>query len=255
MKLLTTLFLIIFMNLGLMAQDNKSGQITYEQIKVYDFNVYQDDARWAAYIADLPKEGRLKYVLTFNKDQSIYELDESDQAPLSRELQGALGKANYAKGPQTKTKQTFFNAAQLEKIEMVEFMTRNFLVKSDMPAIAWKLTSERKKILDYVCLGAEMEKDGVTYTAWFSAQIPISAGPSTFNGLPGLILGVEKDNEIFVLATAVDLSPIGDNLQSKLKDGKQLSDTDFEQTVVEKIKEFKASKKNKTGAKKLTGKG
>lgn len=55
----------------------------------------------------------------------------------------------------------------------------------------WSLLPETISILGYTCQKAETEFRGRTYTAWFTSQIPVDAGPYKFRGLPGLILKVE----------------------------------------------------------------
>ena len=64
-------------------------------------------------------------------------------------------------------------------------MTRKFLIDSEMTPILWKLTSKRKKVMDYVCMGAEIKEGDDTITAWFSAGIPVSAGPEIYYSLLG----------------------------------------------------------------------
>lgn len=228
------------------AQDNSSGFVTYEQIFDYDFGNFNSNPAWEAYVADLPKQGKAKFVLSFNGNLAFYEKDMSVESSGGQKLQNALAKGNYGKGPKTETQQVFYNFEKGKQTEQIEFMTRHFLVESELTNPAWKLTTKRKKVLDYVCLGAEMTHGDEVYTAWFSSEIPVSAGPEGYYGLPGLVLAVEKNNEIFMLATQVDLSANPTNLESMLKEGKKMNRKNFDATVVEKTEEYKASMKNKS---------
>lgn len=80
------------------------------------------------------------------------------------------------------------------------FKQDNFLIKK-ANSLNWEITSETKKIDAFVCykaiykekiinrLGEEKERE---IAAWFTPDIPYSFGPLEFNGLPGLILELEK---------------------------------------------------------------
>ncbi|EQB92813.1 GLPGLI family protein [Elizabethkingia anophelis] len=61
----------------------------------------------------------------------------------------------------------------------------------------WKITNEKKKILNHECIKAETKFRGRNYIAWFTKDIPISDGPYKFAGLPGLILEVYDDKDSF----------------------------------------------------------
>jgi GLPGLI family protein len=62
-------------------------------------------------------------------------------------------------------------------------------------SITWTLSkSETLKIGSYNCNKATADFRGRRYMAWYTEQIPVSAGPWKFNGLPGLILKVEDDS-------------------------------------------------------------
>lgn len=50
----------------------------------------------------------------------------------------------------------------------------------------WKITNEQEQILGYTTYKAQSASKGII--AWFCPDIPISAGPYLYNGLPGLIL-------------------------------------------------------------------
>ena len=54
----------------------------------------------------------------------------------------------------------------------------------------WTISSETDTILGLKCQKAVTEYGGRKYFAWFTSEIPISDGPYTFQGLPGLILQV-----------------------------------------------------------------
>lgn len=52
----------------------------------------------------------------------------------------------------------------------------------------WQITDEIKEIAGYSCRKAISNLMSYRFEAWFTEDIPVSAGPDKFDGLPGLIL-------------------------------------------------------------------
>lgn len=68
----------------------------------------------------------------------------------------------------------------------------NYLVSDTPPVIKWNLKyKETKKIGKYVCKKATAFFRGTDIEAYYTTEIPVSAGPFKFKGLPGLILEVK----------------------------------------------------------------
>lgn len=61
-------------------------------------------------------------------------------------------------------------------------------------AFAWELQEETDTVCGYLCKKATATYGGKTWTTWYAEEIPVTAGPWKFNGLPGLILAA-KDSE------------------------------------------------------------
>lgn len=61
----------------------------------------------------------------------------------------------------------------------------------------WEIVAENDTIFGYLCQKAKINYSGRHYTAWFTDQIPINDGPWKFVGLPGLILKVVDDQDLF----------------------------------------------------------
>ena len=58
----------------------------------------------------------------------------------------------------------------------------------------WDIKAETELIMGHTCQKAVAKYLGRTYTAWFTSDIPVSAGPWKLRGLPGLILRVTDSN-------------------------------------------------------------
>ncbi len=231
----------------IMAQN--SGIITYQKIVDYGIEPNGMD-RWDNFIKDLPKTGTFVYMLTFNEEASLFREDPRQRAEVSPLLQRALGGAARFNPPKVKVLQTYQHLGSAETVRQVEFMTRNFIVTESISTPEWKITSNKKKVLDYLCVGAEMQIGQEMLTAWFTSEIPVAFGPDGYHGLPGLILGIEKDGNMLALATKIDFSNAG-NVEVP-SSGQKIDGDAFEITVEEKTKEWKANSKG-AGSKKRGG--
>ena len=91
-----------------------------------------------------------------------------------------------------------------------EVFEEKFLVKDSIRKINWKLTNETRDIAGYPCRRANaLVLDSVYVVAFYTDKIPLSGGPETFTGLPGMILGVALPHEnITWFATKVTDMPL-----------------------------------------------
>ncbi|MCA6066540.1 GLPGLI family protein [Chryseobacterium sp. RG1] len=74
--------------------------------------------------------------------------------------------------------------------------SKEFFIYDKVPKPDWKIDEkETKKILGYNCIKATGIFRGSKVTAYFTKELPYSAGPFKFFGLPGLILDIRTDNK------------------------------------------------------------
>ncbi|UAB85385.1 GLPGLI family protein [Zunongwangia sp. SCSIO 43204] len=100
------------------------------------------------------------------------------------------------------------------KLVLDEFAGKKCIVLADKKKYnSWEITKEHKMILGYKCFKATMEYESydkymeplwIPVEAWFTPEISVSTGPLDFDGLPGLILEVTKDNMITYFATKIE---------------------------------------------------
>ena len=84
--------------------------------------------------------------------------------------------------------------------------------------------------------GIELPKE-ITITAWYTPEIPVNQGPETYWGLPGLILEV-NDGKTVILCSKVVLNS-KDKVEIKApKNGKLISQKEYDETVTKKMKEM-----------------
>ncbi|ROI05438.1 GLPGLI family protein [Chryseobacterium sp. G0240] len=88
-----------------------------------------------------------------------------------------------------KTKDFFFTGLNKEV---------KYFVHDQVAEPAWKIDeSKTKKILGYNCIQAKGIFRGSEITAYFTKELPYSAGPFKFYGLPGVILDIREENKNF----------------------------------------------------------
>ncbi|TSD62630.1 GLPGLI family protein [Inquilinus sp. KBS0705] len=87
-----------------------------------------------------------------------------------------------------------------------------FLVKDTVRKINWKITDETREIAGFTCRRANaIVMDSVYVVAFYSDEIPVSGGPESFTGLPGMILGVALPHDnITWFATKVTDMPVAE---------------------------------------------
>lgn len=80
-----------------------------------------------------------------------------------------------------------------------------YFIQDSLKPFVWKLTEETREIAGYHCRRANgLMFDSVYVVAFYTDEIPIRGGPESFNGLPGLILGLAlPDQHISIFAKSV----------------------------------------------------
>lgn len=272
---ISVLFSSSFKDKDLTDPQNKIGIQEFQGKAIYVSKSTMDLGRWGARMSEEQKkqvQARLKnrlekeYILSFNKEESLFYEDEQLDA-----MSGATdswGK-NFAPGKQYK------NVKTNTQIQNQEFYGKQFLVKDKLQDIKWQLEKETKQIGNYTCFKAtasiptsdltwydfswsrlrstndeETENDSTNTTieepkvamteveAWYSPQIPVGHGPSEYWGLPGLILEVSAGNTT-MLCTKLILNP-EEQIEIEAPDkGKEVTKAEYQETIVSKMKEFR----------------
>ena len=235
--------LLAMFSKDLYAQESLSGTVKYKQTTKFDFSLDENDPRsnsprWKDFVASVPDDANFAYVLNFSEGKALYKENDAEQEALDPGVQRAMHVMGMTSPPNAKLMQVYYNFEKNKKIELLELMTRNFVVESDIEVIAWKMGTERKKILDYICMSAELNIEHEEVKAWFTPQIPISIGPDKYSGLPGVVLAVEKNGETIFLATSVELTEPQQVDLAKPKDGSKVTQEELDKILAEKIKEF-----------------
>ncbi|MEO8146853.1 MAG: GLPGLI family protein [Bacteroidia bacterium] len=214
------------------AQKN-SGRVNYEE-KV-KLNIQLDSN--AMDMPDLPKEKTISTELLFTADASLYQLNKAKQKDESIDHEEDGNRVVIKMDiPDNKV---YYDIKNKKRIEQKDFMSRKFLIETTMDKSQWKLTGNQKTILNYPCQEATMTDNGKKIIAWFTSAIEAFSGPSVYIGLPGFVMAVDvNDGERTITATSVELQPIDQKLLVQPKEGKKVTQTEYDKIVEEKRKEM-----------------
>ena len=108
-------------------------------------------------------------------------------------------------------------------------LATDFVITDSLPKIKWRITNETREIAGFNCRRANaLILDSVYVVAFYTDEIVPKAGPESFTGLPGMILGVALPNEQ-ISWFANKYTPITDNSFKDLPTlkGKKITKTDL----------------------------
>ncbi len=213
-KNIITLFLVLFFGktvVGQYAYFPDRGTITFEKT-VFLKNLIK---RYGAYSKDeenrnafkglgeaAPENQVLRKTLKFSPDEVMYEHIAEDYPEVT---QGLMQMGIFESGISS-----YQNLKTKEFKSTFELGGERIVISDSMLKIKWKITNEYREIAGYQCRRANgLVLDSIYAVAFYTDQIPVSGGPSAFNGLPGMILGLAVPELHYnMFATKVELSPV-----------------------------------------------
>jgi GLPGLI family protein len=234
---------LVLFNNTLSAQHThfpKSGTIDFERkVNMYAIisrTINKDNEAFLtpafeAYKKTQPQFKTSKSVLSFANDKTLFT--PAEEEPVSGE--GFFG--NTPMSGQNNTIYTDFNTNT--GIFQKKVFDELFLVKDSTRKIKWKITDETREIAGISCRRANaIMLDSVYVVAFYAVEIPVPGGPESFNGLPGMILGVALPHEnISWFATKVNTVTSPPAL-SPPKKGKPMDSKGFKATLKAAFKDW-----------------
>jgi GLPGLI family protein len=104
---------------------------------------------------------------------------------------------------------------------------------------SWQFLPDVKQIQKYACKKAKIVKNGRTFSAWYSLDIPISQGPMRLHGLPGLIMELEEEGKyctIHFQSIEMDTKDVThESIKNYVQSKKPQSYTDYEKFMMKRI--------------------
>jgi|TARA_B110000902_G_scaffold225519_1_gene263576 GLPGLI family protein len=269
MKSLFT-FLLAIVTVTTFAQKDFQGKATYISKTTMDMSRFGDqmsEQQKKQMMARFKNYLEKTFTLNFNKIESSFKENVKLDAP------GSTGRRwgnNNGQGS------IYKNLKDKEMIEDVEQFSKRFLVVEPMDQPKWEMGTETKKIGQFTCYKATMvkvdnkvdwgsmfsrrgnnkKKDStktvttkeavkmIAVTAWYTPQIPVSSGPETYFGLPGLILEI-NEGRTTMLCTEIVLNPSEIIEIKKPTKGKEVNREDYNKIVKEKTEEIREQFKSR----------
>jgi GLPGLI family protein len=252
---------LIFITSNVMAQDFQ-GVATYKSHR--QMNIQMDSTQVNSemqerMMAMMKKQFEKTYLLTFNKEESLYKEDEQLEAPQMSGMQMVMVDTGGSDILFKNTKdETYTNQN--------EVFGKVFLIEDKLEKRDWVLSNETKNIGEYTCYKATMtreqpvergfirindessgsdeeeeetepEMEEITVTAWYAPEIPVNNGPGQYQGLPGLILEV-NDGSLTLMCSKIVLNPKDQVSISKPSKGKKVNQEKFDKIMEKKMQEM-----------------
>ncbi len=182
MKAITPIKLTL---IGLLLTASASAQEAQKAIaKVhYVFTHVNDTTQREKFLRDevvtyLGSEG--SYYTSYSKTRANEEIEKQMKDP------GFDGNLTITRSTSGIPQSYLFEEEKL--LEVVTIAGDNFVLENEYPTLDWTIGEETKTIGGYSCQIATTSFKGRAYSAWFTSELPFSAGPWKLRGLPGLIL-------------------------------------------------------------------
>lgn len=218
-----------------LVMGQNSGEITYKETIRIEIELPEGMEQFANMV---PSEQSFQKVLLFDATQNLYkdaEKKNGEENETSSEEDGVQMKIAFS----SPDNQLYCNTENGRTLERRSFMEKKFLIEGKAKRYKWEMTGEQKNILDYTCQKAIYKDTSKTVVAWYTSQIPVSAGPSAYAGLPGIILELDiNEGSQLITATKIALKVLDKESITKPKKGKKVSEEEFNAIVDQKTKEM-----------------
>lgn len=212
----------------------------------------------------MAKQFQREYELKFNLTESVWKEAESlDGGPATASAGGMVIQMSTTGGGLT-----YKNTSEELFMQESDVFGKPFLVKDKLEPMEWELTQETKKIGNYTAYKAIYTdiREGMTMSfnsendenemkttmdttrleAWYTPEIPVSQGPTTYWGLPGLIMEI-NDGRMSYVCTKVVLNPEDGVKIKKPSKGKEVTREELRTITDEKTQEMMEKYKNGGG--------
>jgi GLPGLI family protein len=175
------------------------------------------------YVKNQPQFKKLKSTLVFSDNKTLF-------TPLEDESPSAFFGDNAMV---TQNNTTFTDLQAQTSVDQKSVFDETFLVKDSTRKINWKITDETREIAGYNCRRANaIVMDSVYVVAFYTDQIPVSGGPESFTGLPGMILGLALPHEnITWFASSVVDKSLDPKAMNPPKKGKPVNNAQLAKTL------------------------
>ena len=243
-NILTYFIFLVALSNKLFAQHahfTTSGTIEFERktnmYAIIPKFINKDNEAWLNPLFDAYKKAQPQFkvsksVLSFSNNKTLF-------TPAEEEIVSGAG--YFANAPFATQNNTIYSDLDAKTgVFQKKVFDELFLVKDSTRKIKWKITDETREIAGYNCRRANaIMMDSIYVVAFYTTDIPVSGGPESFNGLPGMILGVALPHEnIAWFATKVTDMTLAPNAITPPKKGKQMETKAFKDKMKATFKDW-----------------
>lgn len=157
-----------------------SGKITFERKENIHKLLSEQEGNWAeSMLQHTPKYRTDRFQLSFNLHKTFYQLLNEDEVNFFNWFKVAANNSVV---------NNFDNKQYVAEKTIYE---RTYRIEDSIPQLQWKLLGEYREVAGYNCRKAStIIMDSLYIIAFYTDEIPVSGGPESFSGLPGMILGI-----------------------------------------------------------------
>ena len=275
MKKIITLSFLLF-SIVVFSQRKFEGKATYMSKSTVDMTRFgqMSEQRKKQMMARFKSFLEKTYTLSFNKSESAFKENVKLDAP---------GTSGPRWGRSNGQGSIYKNLKDKKMTEDTEQFSKRFRIVEDMQMPQWEMTGETRQIGQYTCYKATMVKVDNTIdwgsifsrrgrgqqkkdstkvekkkpevktqivTAWYTPQIPVSAGPAEYWGLPGLILEVSAGRTT-MLCTEIVINPEQSIEIKEPTKGKEVSREEYNAIMKKKSEELREQFQNRRGGRRF----
>lgn len=227
-KSIVVIFLLIVVSFNASGQNQvmHAGEIVYERRTNLEKR-YEgvDQNRWMR--GDLKKPMVEEFVLYFTDSTALFK-PILPEVPDEREW-ATMKNTSYQN----------LNTKVLE--QEFSFWGTKVYMEDTIKQREWIITGSKREIAGYECRQAMWQaNDSTRIYAWYANELAASFGPETFNGLPGVMLGLAIEDG-GVVYFAKEIRPLGTDIEKEKPKGKKkdyYSEEELKNVVTERFSDW-----------------
>lgn len=204
-------------------------KITFTKARVRSMTQQTDPSRAMRFggggfnIDNMPESTTQKMILHFDENSTLLTADLTDESNSSsqgntaRVVMGGGGNRGGNRGNQNRgfnmprgrvdnNSKVFYQDLRKNLSNVQLDIDEKYIITDTLSNITWRFTDEYRDIAGFECRRVNgSTPDSLYLVAFYTDQIPVSAGPALSHGLPGMILGLAiPEMHIQYWATKVD---------------------------------------------------
>ena len=218
-------FIVSYKETATIAPSADLSQIDNPQIRAAIESSRRDMARQMIKITQL----------LVTKSESVYTIQEIKEPDSKTIATGSGNIVSNIRFSSASPHTIYKNHRNKQMTAQANFDEKEYLIEDSLTELKWKIGKKTREVSGYPCIEATTKTaTGANVTAWYAPDIPISDGPSSYWGLPGLILYLDINSGESILS-CTSIEQINDlPVITAPVEGEKVSRAQYNQMVTEK---------------------